>query len=43
MLAVGDRLPEFALQDIARARVTRADVEGGPGILAFYPKAFSAG
>ncbi len=43
MLGVGASVPDFVLQATDRERVGRAYFEGAPGILAFYPKAFSGG
>lgn len=38
MLTVGDRLPDFDLQDDRGARITAADLRSGTVVLYFYPK-----
>lgn len=41
---VGDKAPEFTLADTAGSAVALSKLlEGGPVILAFYPKAFTSG
>lgn len=41
---VGDKAPEFTLPDTAGSAVALSKLlEGGPVILAFYPKAFTSG
>ncbi|MCB1114079.1 MAG: peroxiredoxin [Chlamydiia bacterium] len=37
-MEIGQKLPEFSLQDAEKETVTRADVIGSPFILYFYPK-----
>jgi peroxiredoxin len=43
MLQPGDRLPEFELRDTKREVVTHEHFLGAPGVLAFYPMAFTGG
>jgi peroxiredoxin len=43
VLGVGERLADFELQDTARRPVTRAYFDGAPGVIAFYPRAFTGG
>lgn len=43
MLSEGDRLPEFTLHSSERNVVTRDDFLGAPGVLVFFPRAFTAG
>jgi thioredoxin-dependent peroxiredoxin len=41
---VGDKAPDFTLPDTAGSPVALSKLlEGGPVILAFYPKAFTSG
>jgi thioredoxin-dependent peroxiredoxin len=41
---VGDKAPEFTLPDTGGSPVALSKLlEGGPVILAFYPKAFTSG
>jgi thioredoxin-dependent peroxiredoxin len=43
-LKPGDRAPDFTLPDTEGKPVTLSKLlEGGPVILAFYPKAFTSG
>ena len=43
-LKVGDRAPDFTLPDTEGRPVTLSKLlEGGPVILAFFPKAFTSG
>lgn len=44
MPAVGDVAPDFTVRDVSGVEHTLSTlVERGPVILAFYPKAFTAG
>ena len=43
MLAIGDRMPDFALRDAQRGEVVREDLLGAVAVVAFYPMAFTGG
>lgn len=43
MLDVGDRAPDFTLEDHARRRVSLSDFAGQRVVLWFYPKASTPG
>lgn len=43
-LKVGDKAPDFTLQDTTGSKVTLSQMlEKGPVIVAFFPKAFTPG